>query len=159
MSKFFMRNLWWLVLSAIVIVADQVTKLMALLNLSSGIFKPVAPVLNFSLAFNKGAAFSFLSSASGWQNGFFVGLAIFVCAMLVVWLLQSSSRCQSAALSLIVGGAIGNVVDRLHYGYVVDFIDFHVDGWHWPMFNVADSAITIGVVLLLISYVWGEKRL
>jgi signal peptidase II len=158
MSKFFVKNLWWLLLSVVVIAADQATKLMALLNFSSGAAKPVFPMLNFTLAFNKGAAFSFLSSAGGWQNVFFIALAVFVCAMLVVWLLQSSSKCQCAALGLIVGGAIGNVVDRLHYGHVVDFIDFHVNDWHWPVFNVADSAITVGVVLLLISYVLGEKK-
>jgi signal peptidase II len=158
MSKFFVKNLWWLVLSVVVIVADQSTKLLALLHLSSGAAKHVFPMFNFTLAFNKGAAFSFLSSAGGWQNVFFIALAVFVCAMLIVWLLQSSSKCQSGALSLIVGGAIGNVVDRLHYGHVVDFIDFHVGDWHWPVFNVADSAITIGVVLLLISYALGEKK-
>lgn len=158
MSKLHMKNLWWLLLGFAVVVADQTTKLIALLNLSSGAAKSVFPVLNFSLAFNKGAAFSFLSSAGGWQNIFFIALAIFVCAMLVVWLLQSSSKCQCWALALIVGGAVANVVDRLHYGHVVDFIDFHINDWHWPVFNVADSAITVGVVLLLISYVLGEKK-
>ncbi len=111
------------------------------------------PVLNLTLVFNEGAAFSFLATASGWQRWFFIALAVVITAVLVGWLakLQPHERITAAGLSLVAGGAVGNLVDRLLYGHVVDFLDFYWRSWHWPAFNVADSAITIGVALLLLE--------
>lgn len=111
----------------------------------------VLPFFNFTLAHNRGAAFSFLSSAGGWQRWFFVFLALGVSAVLIVWLkkLNQQARLEAASLALILGGAIGNVIDRLYHGYVIDFIDIFYGSYHWPAFNIADSAICIGAVLLI----------
>ena len=111
----------------------------------------VLPFFNFTLAHNRGAAFSFLSSAGGWQRWFFVFLALGVSAVLIVWLkkLNQQARLEAASLALILGGAIGNVIDRLYHGYVIDFIDIFYSSYHWPAFNIADSAICIGAVLLI----------
>lgn len=148
--KFHWRQLAWLWLSAAIIVLDQLTKKVALYYLSGGHIKTLLPVLDFSLAFNRGAAFSFLNSAGGWQNIFFVGLAFVFSFAMVIWMLRQPHVGQNASVALIIGGALGNVVDRLHYGFVVDFIDLHIGGHHWPTFNIADSAICVGVLLLLI---------
>ena len=104
-----------------------------------------------TLAHNYGAAFSFLSDAGGWQRWLFTGLASVVTLVLIVWLLRlpAGEKLTAAALGLIIGGAVGNLIDRVNNGYVVDFIDVYYSGWHWPAFNVADSAITGGVILLL----------
>jgi signal peptidase II len=107
--------------------------------------------LNLTLVFNRGAAFGFLSDAGGWQNRFFIGVALLACAAIIhmVRRLGPRERLATTAFMLILGGATGNLVDRLLYGYVVDFIDIYYGAWHWPAFNVADSAITIGAVLLV----------
>lgn len=112
----------------------------------------VTDFLNWFLIYNPGAAFSFLSQAGGWQRWFFTVIGI-VAAIVIIWLLQKNThdRPFCLALSLILGGAIGNVIDRLLYGAVVDFIDVHYDGWHWPAFNIADSAISIGATLIVIN--------
>ena len=106
-----------------------------------------------TLAHNYGAAFSFLSDAGGWQRWLFTGLASVVTVVLVIWLLRltAKERMLAAALSLVIGGAVGNLIDRIINGYVVDFIDVYYRDWHWPAFNVADSAISCGIVLLLID--------
>lgn len=153
----------WLWLSLAVVILDQATKYMALAYLQFGHPVAVIPFLNFRLAFNPGAAFSFLSDAGGWQRWFFVVLTLGVTVFLLTWLLRlrPPARLLGLALSLIIGGAVGNLVDRLRFGYVVDFIDFYVDNWHWPTFNVADSAITVGVAFMLLDSVleWrGQKR-
>jgi signal peptidase II len=111
------------------------------------------PGLNFMLAYNTGAAFSFLAEAGGWQRWFFVVLALVVSIFIVLWIkrLTVAERWVAAGLALVLGGALGNVADRIIFGYVVDFIDVYYGQWHWPAFNVADSAITVGVVLLLID--------
>ena len=143
----------WLVMSALIVVLDLWTKGLASDSLT--LYRPVelTPWLNLHLAHNYGAAFSFLSDAGGWQRWLFTGLASVVTLVLVVWLLRLSNRekLTGAALGFIIGGAIGNLVDRVMHGYVVDFIDVYYRDWHWPAFNVADSAITCGVILLLLD--------
>lgn len=143
----------WLLLSVLVVTLDLWTKSLASESLT--LYRPVELTswLNLTLAHNYGAAFSFLSNAGGWQRWLFTVLALVVTLVLIVWLfrLPAREKLTGAALGLIIGGAIGNVVDRIRHGYVVDFIDVYYQGWHWPAFNVADSAITCGVILLLID--------
>ena len=114
---------------------------------------PVLPFFNLTLAHNPGAAFSFLAGAGGWQRWFFVILAVVICTVLVIWMkrLAQSAKLEAISLALIIGGAIGNVIDRLIYGYVIDFLDVYAGSYHWPAFNIADSAIFIGAVLLIID--------
>ncbi|MBI5861488.1 MAG: lipoprotein signal peptidase [Rhodocyclales bacterium] len=141
----------WLLLAACVIVLDQASKAWVLANFRLMETQPVTSFFNLILIFNSGAAFSFLATAGGWQKWFFVGLALAVAAVLLRMLRQhAAERLLPAALALILGGALGNVVDRLRFDAVVDFLDFYLAGYHWPAFNVADSAITIGVVLMLV---------
>jgi signal peptidase II len=145
----------WLMLAALLVVLDQGSKSWALKTLSSGEPWVLTPFLNLVLVFNRGAAFSFLADADGWQRWFFTVLALAVSA----WIIHTIRRHPEAslmnlALSLIMGGAIGNVIDRLRLGSVVDFVDVHAAGWHWPAFNLADSAITVGALLL----VWDQFR-
>jgi len=143
----------WLWLSALVIVLDQATKWLAAAVLDPYRPLPLVPLLNLTLMYNEGAAFSFLADAGGWQRWFFACFAILMSVVLVVWLLRLGPRehLMAAALSLVVGGAVGNLIDRVLTGRVVDFIDLYVGDWHWPAFNVADSAITLGVALLLLG--------
>jgi signal peptidase II len=139
--------------SAVVVVLDQLTKWLALKYLLGQAAVAVAPFLNFVLVFNRGAAFGFLSDAGDWQNMFFVVVAFIACAVIIYMLSRLEWRNTKVAvgLALILGGAVGNVIDRLVYGYVVDFIDVFYGAWHWPAFNVADSAITIGAALLILD--------
>jgi len=111
----------------------------------------IMPYFNLTMAHNHGAAFSFLAQAGGWQRWFFIGLAATISVVLLVWLakLKPAEKLESISLSLILGGAIGNVIDRISYGYVVDFIDLYIGHNHWPVFNIADSAICIGAILLI----------
>ncbi|MDA8363304.1 MAG: signal peptidase II [Gammaproteobacteria bacterium] len=140
----------WIAL--LVYVADQLTKHAAVTYLM-GHDIAVTPFLNLSLAFNTGAAFSFLSSASGWQNGFFiiVGIVASIVILVMISRLGPGDVQAAVALMLILGGAAGNVTDRMVHGYVVDFLDLYYRSWHWPTFNVADSAITVGAALLLMD--------
>lgn len=151
----------WLWFSGLVLILDQFTKLLA--DTLLVMHEPVSllPFLDLAKAYNAGAAFSFLSQADGWQRWFFVGITLFVAVVIVLWLarLSPSQRRIGLALSLVLGGAIGNLVDRLVYGHVIDFIDLYYGSWHWPTFNVADSAITVGAVLLVLdSLLSGRKR-
>jgi signal peptidase II len=143
----------WLSVSALVIVLDLYTK--QRISEALDLYRPreIFSWLNITLAHNYGAAFSFLSDAGGWQRGFFIVLASVVSVVLLVWLLRLPRRewRTGLGLALVLGGAIGNLVDRVRLGYVVDFIDVHAGGWHYPAFNVADSAITCGVILLLLD--------
>jgi signal peptidase II len=143
----------WLWLSVVIVTLDQISKHYAgaLLQLHEPV--GVMPLFNLTLMHNQGAAFSFLSSAGGWQRWFFTVLALVVSGVIVQWLrrLQSSQAGLAAALSLIVGGALGNAWDRIQLGYVVDFVDIYYGTWHWPAFNIADSAITVGAVILIIE--------
>ena len=150
----------WLWLSVIVFGLDHLTKYIASSQLVLHAPVEVLPFLNMMLAHNTGAAFSFLSDASGWQRWFFAGFAVVMSAVLVIWLLRLASheRLLAAALSLVTGGAVGNLIDRIHTGRVVDFIDVHAGEWHWPAFNVADSAITVGVILLLLTSLRGDQE-
>jgi signal peptidase II len=143
---------WYVLLALGVLIADQMTKWWAQMSLPMAQPIKVTDFLNWFLIYNPGAAFSFLSQAGGWQRWFFTMIGI-VAAIVIIWLLQKNThdRPFCLALSLILGGAIGNVIDRLLYGAVVDFIDVHYDGWHWPAFNIADSAISIGATLIVIN--------
>ncbi len=150
----------WLWISLVVVVLDQFTKWLASSNLE--MFSPVAvaPLFNLTLMHNAGAAFSFLSDAGGWQRWFFTVLALGVSVLIVFWLrrLPSTEKTTAISLTLILGGALGNVIDRVRFGYVVDFLDVYVGTAHWPAFNVADSAITVGaVILVLTSWRGGPK--
>ncbi|MBB3280544.1 signal peptidase II [Mitsuaria sp. BK037] len=149
------RLIQWLAIALLVIVADQFTKVLILHSFQYGDSHYVLPFFNLVRVHNTGAAFSFLAGASGWQRWFFVGLGV-AAAVFIVWMLRRHGhQTQFAwALSLILGGAVGNIVDRLLHGYVVDFIQLHWAGWYYPSFNIADSAITIGAVLLI----WDELR-
>lgn len=140
----------WLLLAGGVIAADLGAKAWVLAAFRPHESLELLPFFNLVLVFNAGAAFSFLAGAGGWQKWFFVVLALAISAWIAVTLKRHPDDClQSTALALVMGGALGNVVDRLRFGAVVDFLDFHVAGWHWPAFNVADSAITVGVALLV----------
>jgi len=145
----------WLALSALIVVADQITKYVAVQQLALNQIVAVTPFFNLLLVYNAGAAFSFLSDAAGWQRGFFIGIALTASAWIVYLLRRYPHQRRFAlALSLILAGAVGNVIDRVLHGAVIDFLDFHAYGYHWPAFNVADSAITCGAVLL----VWDAFR-
>lgn len=147
-------------IAGLVIGLDQVSKVVV--DTAMTPYRPVGvlPFLNLTLTFNTGAAFSFLAEAAGWQRWFFVVLALGVSAYLIWWLRQLSpaERWQAAALGLILGGAIGNVIDRVVRGHVVDFVDVYYGSWHWPAFNVADSAITVGVTLLILQMLMEMRR-
>jgi len=151
--------LLWLGLAAVVLLADQFTKILILGYYQLGDSTVVTGFFNVVRVHNAGAAFSFLSDASGWQRWLFVGIGA-VAMVLILWMLRSNptQRFFSAALSLILGGAMGNVLDRLLYGYVVDFIDVHWAGWHFPAFNVADSAITLGAAALILDELLRVRR-
>ena len=143
----------WLWLSVLIVALDQTAKALAELLLAPYRPVPLFPFFNLTLMYNEGAAFSFLADAGGWQRWTFAGFALLMTVALVVWLLRLNAheRMTAAAIALIVGGAVGNLIDRLMTGRVVDFLDVYYGRWHWPAFNVADSAITIGVALLLLA--------
>lgn len=140
----------WLWLAGMIVLLDQLSKWLVLSLLRPGDSIYVAPFFNWVLTYNPGAAFSFLSDAGGWQRWFFTLLALIVSGWIVSTLRRHVSHFRlSLALTLILGGAIGNVIDRLRFGAVVDFIQWHLGGYYWPAFNVADSAISIGAVLMI----------
>ena len=152
-----MRNLSmlkWLGLSLLAVILDQVSKLAVdgTMQLYESI--QIMPFFRLTYVRNTGAAFSFLSDAGGWQRWFFAGLAIVISLVIAVWLtrLKQHETLLAVALSLVLGGAVGHLIDRLSYGYVIDFLDVYYNTWHWPAFNIADSAITLGVILMLL--VW-----
>lgn len=145
----------WLVLAVLIVVADQVTKYAVVQYFVENKAVALAPFLNLVLVYNPGAAFSFLSDAAGWQRGFFIAIALIASAW-IVFLLRKypHQRLFALALALVLAGAVGNVIDRIFIGAVIDFVDVHAFGYHWPAFNVADSSITCGAVLL----VWDALR-
>jgi signal peptidase II len=140
----------WLLLSALIVVADQLTKYVAVQFLAMGKVVTVTPFFNLVLVYNSGAAFSILSEAAGWQRGLFIAIALIASAWIVYLLRKYPHQYGFAlALSLVLAGAVGNAIDRIVIGAVIDFLDFHALGYHWPAFNVADSAITCGAALLI----------
>ena len=143
-------GLYWLWLSALAIVLDQLSKFTLSEHLHAYVdVVAVTGFFNLVHIHNPGAAFSLLANQPGWQRHFFLGIALVAC-VLIFFLLRRATRPRYAiALTLILGGALGNVIDRVLYGYVIDFLDFHLGAWHWPAFNVADSAITLGAALLV----------
>ena len=151
-----MRNLTmlkWLWLSLLAVILDQASKLAIAGSMQLYQSIPIMPYFNLTYVHNTGAAFSFLSEAGGWQRWFFAGLALVISVVIAVWLarLKHHETLLAVALSLVLGGAIGNLIDRLAYGYVIDFLDVYYQTWHWPAFNIADSAITLGVILMLVE--------
>ncbi len=144
-------GLSYLWLAVIIVLVDQLTKLWAIASLIPYQHLVILPVFNLTLAFNHGAAFSFLGDAGGWQRWLFIVLALGVSCVLFVWLAKTSKdkKVLTLGLILIFGGAIGNVIDRIYLNYVVDFIDIHWSVWHYPTFNIADIAITCGAILLI----------
>jgi len=135
------------------VLLDQMSKIWVDLSLALHQSIPVIPSFSITYAHNYGAAFSFLSDAGGWQRWFFAVLAIAVSVGIIIYLnkLKSEEKLLAVSLSLILGGAIGNIIDRVLYGYVIDFLDVYYNVYHWPIFNIADSAITVGVGLMLIE--------
>jgi signal peptidase II len=151
----------WLGLSLFAILLDQGTKLAVDGSMKLYQSIPVLPFFKLTYVHNTGAAFSFLSEAGGWQRWFFAGLALAISCVIAVWLarLKQHETLLAVALSLVLGGAIGNLIDRLAYGYVIDFLDVYYQTWHWPAFNIADSAITLGVILMLLeSFGWVKSK-
>ena len=144
------NGLKWLWLSALVIVLDQITKLLVIDKLALYDSIPLTGFFNLVRAHNTGAAFSLLADQPGWQRLFFLTVALIASGVIFHLLRKTQGRPLFCfALALILGGALGNVIDRMAYGYVVDFLDFYLGAWHWPAFNVADSGITVGAVLLI----------
>lgn len=143
----------WLWLSLITLVLDQWSKIA--IDGSMRLYESIAiiPYFNLTYVHNTGAAFSFLSEAGGWQRWFFAAMALIISAVLSVWLyrLKKHETLLAIALALVLGGAVGNLIDRLAYGYVIDFLDVYYQSYHWPAFNIADSAICIGVFLMLLE--------
>lgn len=156
------RAFMWYLLSLVVIVIDQWTKWLAETNLT--FLEPVPviePVLNWTLAYNYGAAFSFLADAGGWQKWFFSGLALVMSLFLIAYLIKAPRKATllSFGLALVLGGAVGNLIDRLLHGHVIDFIHVHyADVWHYPIFNIADMAIMLGVAMIVIDILFLEKK-
>jgi len=149
----------WLGLAALIVLVDQATKLTIERVFDYGDVHPITGFFNLVLTYNKGAAFSFLAGASGWQKEFLTAVGV-IASLFIVYLLarHGTQRLFSLALALILGGAIGNVIDRVAYGHVIDFLDFHWRGWHWPAFNVADSAIVCGAALLILDELLRVRR-
>jgi signal peptidase II len=151
----------WMLLSAVVILGDQLSKSYIVQHFGEFEFKSLLPVLDITLLHNVGAAFSFLASASGWQRWLFIALAIGVSGGIAFWLCRlprATHRLMAAGLALVLGGALGNVIDRIRVGSVVDFIHFHWDRAYFPAFNVADSAITVGAACLLLDALLDTRR-
>ena len=149
----------WLVLAVLLLMADQFTKVLILGYYQLGDTTYITSFFNVVRVHNTGAAFSFLASASGWQRWFFTGIGIGA-AVFITWMLKShpGQKLFSFAMACILGGALGNVIDRTIHGYVVDFLDFHHGTWHFPAFNVADAAITVGAVCLILDEIQRVRR-
>lgn len=149
----------WLALALLVVFLDQLTKILIERTFSYGDVRPVTGFFNLVLTYNKGAAFSFLASAGGWQDEFLTIVGISASAFILYLLARHGhQRLFACALALILGGAVGNVIDRIAYGHVIDFLDLHWRGWHWPAFNLADSAIVGGAGLLILDELLRVRR-
>jgi signal peptidase II len=149
----------WLWIAVVVLAVDRCSKIWAVTHLTYQEPFRVLPFFDLTLAFNTGAAFSFLHSASGWQNWVLGGLALIVSVVVLVWLLRLPARAYwlNTALCLVLGGALGNAWDRLLYQYVIDFLSFHLGNWHFAIFNVADSAICVGAFMIFTHWLWQER--
>lgn len=154
------KNLAWLWLSVVVIILDQVSKYWIVHKFLLNEAQPVTSFFSLVLFHNEGAAFSFLSSAGSTAVWIFSILAVVIGLLIIVWLtkLPSGKPWQACGLSLILGGALGNLIDRVAHGYVIDFLLFHYKTWAWPAFNIGDSAITVGAFILILSLLFGKKR-
>ena len=143
----------WGLIASIILLIDQISKWLVVRFLELDAIIKIIPGLNFQLAINKGAAFGFLAHSSGWQRIFFIVLAIIVAVSIIWWLkkLDNKEFWEALALTSILGGAFGNLIDRLRFGYVIDFIDVYYQDWHWYTFNIADSAICVGTVILALT--------
>lgn len=159
-AKLSESGLIWLWITLLVVLLDQASKQLVEYMLEEGRVIELVPFVNITLAYNKGAAFSFLASAEGWQRWFFTLIAVVVSVFIIGWLrrLRRNEALIAVALVMILGGAVGNVIDRILFGHVIDFVDFYVGTWHWPAFNVADSAICIGAVLMILDMIRHSKR-
>ena len=150
----------WIWLAIVIVVFDQLTKYIASTSLE--MHQPIAvmPMFNWTLMHNPGAAFSFLANEDGWQRWFFATIAVVVSVVIFLWIkkLEQHEKWQAIALALILGCAVGNVIDRIWLGYVVDFIQIYYQQWYWPAFNIADSAISIGVVMIIIDSIKEYQR-
>jgi signal peptidase II len=153
------RLMTWLGIAAIIMLLDQLTKITFERVLAFESTKFVNAYFNLVMVYNKGAAFSFLADQPGWQRYFFAAISI-AASLLIIWLLRrhAEQKLFCWSLTLILGGAVGNLIDRLAYGHVIDFIDLHINNWHWPAFNVADSAITVGAILFVLDELRRVKR-
>ena len=158
--SWFATSWYWYLLSGSIILADQISKRILDQRLDYGRSVELLPVLDLTLLYNRGAAFSFLSNAGGWQRWLFTVIASVVSVVLAVWLARVGNRQKwlSAALALILGGAIGNLIDRVQLGYVIDFIHVHWQHHYFPAFNIADSAISVGAVLLFVDMFVESKK-
>ena len=154
-------GLLYLVGAGLVVAFDQLTKQFAVDRLSLGEVYAVVPGFSLTLVLNQGAAFGFLADSGGWQQWFFVTVGIVISVWIMTTLLRSSpaSRFYKLGLTLILGGAVGNIIDRVNQGYVIDFVDLHWQAWHWPAFNVADMAISIGALIILWDLVKSKRTL
>jgi signal peptidase II len=149
----------WYALAGLIVILDQLSKWVVLNHIQFGETLYVTPFWNWVLAWNPGAAFSFLADQPGWQRWFFTVLALGVSGWIALELKKyPDQRLQALALTLVMGGALGNVIDRVRFGAVVDFIQWHVAGYYWPAFNVADSAITLGAVLMILATLTAKKE-
>jgi signal peptidase II len=151
---------WWLCLATLIVVIDQLTKILAVRSFQIGERKAIIPgFFDLTLLYNKGAAFSFLAGAGGWQRWFFTIFGL-IASIVIIWMLakHGAQKLFATALTLILGGAVGNVVDRVYQGQVTDFLLFYHDRWFFPAFNVADSAITVGAILLILDELLRVRR-
>jgi signal peptidase II len=149
----------WAIIAALLVGLDQLSKLIIVNTYALGQFTIVTSWFNIVRVHNSGAAFSFLADAGGWQRWFFIGLGVIAVGYLGYLIYRHARQVWfSSAATLIIAGAIGNTIDRLSYGYVVDFIDWHVSGWHWPAFNLADSFITVGAILFILDEIRRVKK-
>jgi signal peptidase II len=155
------KSAWqWLLVSLAIIGLDQWSKYAVLWSFKFNEVKPVFSFLNVTLRYNRGVAFSFLSAAADWHVMLLIFFVLAIAVIILVWLLRLPRRDYLAALglSLVLGGAMGNVIDRIRFGYVVDFIDFHIKTWHYATFNVADAAVCVGAFCLFLKYIFFSKE-
>lgn len=152
------KNNLWLLLSLLVILADQITKYLIVQHLQFQQNFFVTSFFNLTLDYNAGASFGFLNNAGGWQIHLFQAISIIISLVLLIWLLRlpPNQKLKALGLSLIIGGAIGNLIDRVRLNYVVDFLDFHINNWHYATFNVADAAVCVGAFFLILSMIWAR---